>query len=40
MEEIEKSLMENFEIAVEAIFELDSFSRNTQMLFEKVLETE
>lgn len=38
MDDVEKSLVENFEIAVEAMFELDSFCRNTQILFEKVLD--
>lgn len=38
MEEIEKSLQENFEIAIEASFEQDSFSLNIQVSFEDVLD--
>lgn len=38
MEDIEKSLAENYMIAIEAMFELDSFDPVSQKAFEDLLD--
>lgn len=40
MEDIEKTLAENYTIAIEALFELESFSPNAQLLFDETIDNQ